>query len=147
VSLYAFPKQIFSGRVFEVLPDANRDRKAFLVKVSLAAPPAELRSGMSAEVNIIAGQHDGALLADTAAISEDALWVVDGGRAHKRQIKIGVRDLLRAEIVSGVKEGDLVVTAGHDGLTEGARVTATVKTPDKFESMPDATQPSQTSLR
>jgi HlyD family secretion protein len=146
VSLYAFPKQIFPGHVFEVLPDANRDRKAFLVKVTFDDPPAGLRSGMSSEVNIIAGQHEGALLADTSAISDDGLWVVEDGRAHRRQVKLGVRDLLRAEILVGIKEGDLVVVAGQDALTDGARVTTTVKTPDKFESMPDATQPGQTSL-
>jgi HlyD family secretion protein len=146
VSLYAFPKQIFGGHVFEVLPDANRDRKAFLVKVGLDAPPAGLRSGMSAEVNIIAGQHEGALLADTSAISEDAIWVVEDGRARRRPVTVGVRDLLRAEILVGVKEGELVVVAGHDALAEGARVSPTVKTPDKFESMPDVTQPGQTSL-
>jgi HlyD family secretion protein len=146
VSLYAFPKQIFSGHVFEVLPDANRDRKAFLVKVGFDGPPAGLRSGMSAEVNIIAGEHDSALLADTSAISEDALWVIEDGRARRRPVKIGVRDLLRAEILDGVKEGELVVIAGHDALVDGTRVTSTVKTPDKFQSMPDATQPGQTSL-
>jgi multidrug efflux pump subunit AcrA (membrane-fusion protein) len=102
---------------------------------------------MSAEVNIIAGQHDGVLLVDTAAISEDALWIVDDGHAHRRKIKVGVRDLLRAEVLSGVKEGDLVVIAGQDGLTEGARAAPTVKSPDKFQSMPDVTQPGQTSLR
>ncbi len=147
VSLYAFPRQVFGGRVFEVLPDANRERKAFLVKVSFDAPPAGLRSGMSAEVNIIAGQHEGALLAETAAISDDALWVITDGRAQHRSVKVGVRDLLRAEILSGVVEGDLVVGSGYDELTEGARVTTMRKAPDKFEAMPDVTQPGQTSLR
>jgi multidrug efflux pump subunit AcrA (membrane-fusion protein) len=147
VSLYAFPKQIFAGRVFEILPDANRDRKAFLVKVGLDAPPGGLRSGMSAEVNIVAGQHEGALLAGTEAISDDALWVVVDGRVRRKPVKIGVRDLLRAEILTGVAEGDLVVVAGHDALTDGARVSTTVKTPDKFESMPDLTQPGQASIR
>jgi HlyD family secretion protein len=146
VSLYAFPKQIFAGHVFEVLPDANRDRKAFLVKVGFDGPPAGLRSGMSAEVNIIAGQHEGALLADTSALSEDTLWVVEDGRARRRPVTVGVRDLLRAEILLGVKEGELVVIAGADALAEGARVSTTVKTPDKFESMPDVSQPGQTSL-
>ena len=54
VSLYAFPKEIFGGAVFEMLPDANRERKSFLAKVRLDKPPPGLRSGMSAEVNIIA---------------------------------------------------------------------------------------------
>jgi len=146
VSLYAFPKQIFAGKVDEILPDANRDRKAFLVKVVFDDPPGGLRSGMSAEVNIVAGQHDGALLAETSAISEDGVWIVEDGHASRRPVKVGVRDLLRAEILLGVKEGDLVVVAGQDGLSDGKRVTASVKNPDKLEAMPDATQPGQTSL-
>jgi len=45
VSLYAFPKDVFRGKVFEIHPDANRDRKAFLVKVRLEKPPAGLAAG------------------------------------------------------------------------------------------------------
>jgi len=130
VSLYAFPKQIQQGHVFEVLPDANRDRKAFLVKVKLDAPPEGLRSGMSAEVNIVAGEHDGALLAGTESVSDDAVWLVRDGRAQKQPIKVGYRDLLRAEVLSGLAEGDLVVVSGQDKLTEGMRVSAVVRTPD-----------------
>jgi len=147
VSLYAFARQIFAGHVFEILPDANRDRKAFLVKVSFDVLPEGLRSGMSAEVNIVAGRHEGALLAGTEAISDDALWLVQGGRAHRQRVKVGVRDLLRAEILSGVEEGNLVVIAGQERLSEGTRVAPNVRSPDKFESMPDLTQPGQTSLR
>jgi HlyD family secretion protein len=147
VSLYAFPKQIYHGHVFEVLPDANRDRKAFLVKVTLDSPPEGLRSGMSAEVNIVAGEHDGALLAGTESVAEDGVWLVRDGRAQKQAVKVGFRDLLRAEVLSGLAEGDLVVVSGQDKLTEGTRVAAVVRTPDKFEPMPDRTQPGQSSIR
>ncbi|HEX9294525.1 MAG TPA: efflux RND transporter periplasmic adaptor subunit [Polyangiaceae bacterium] len=147
VSLYAFPRQVFRGHVFEILPDANRDRKAFLVKVSFDAPPAGLRSGMSAEVNIIAGEHEGAVLASTEAIADDAVWLVRDGRAYRTPVKIGVRDLLRAEILAGVREGDLLAVSGQDHLEEGKRVATTLRNPDKFEPVPDLTQPGQTSLR
>ena len=147
VSLYAFPKQIYQGHVFEVLPDANRDRKAFLVKVALDSPPDGLRSGMSAEVNIVAGEHEGALLAGTESVTEDGVWLVRDGRAQKQPIKVGFRDLLRAEVLSGLAEGDLVVVSGQEKLTEGMRVATVVRVPDKFEPMPDRTQPGQTSIR
>jgi HlyD family secretion protein len=147
VSLYAFPKQILQGHVFEVLPDANRDRKAFLVKVNLDAPPEGLRSGMSAEVNIVAGEHDGALLAGTESVTDDGVWLVRDGRARRQPVKLGYRDLLRAEVLTGLAEGDLVVVNGQDKLSEGARVAAVVRTPDKFEPMPDRSQPGQTSIR
>jgi hypothetical protein len=44
-------------------------------------------------------------------------------------VKIGVRDMMRVEVTSGLAEGDLVVTGGADGLDDGARVRPTVVAP------------------
>jgi HlyD family secretion protein len=147
VSLYAFPKQIFRGRVFEILPDANRDRKAFLAKVRLDTPPEGLRSGMSAEVNIIAAEREGALLSPIEALSEGAIWLVKDGRARRSPVKVGLRDLLRAEILEGAGEGDVVIVSGQDRVSDGSRLAVTMREPDKMEPVPDTSQVGQTSIR
>jgi HlyD family secretion protein len=147
VTLYAFPRQVFRGRVFEILPDANRDRKAFLAKVRLDAPPDGLRSGMSAEVNIIAAERDAALLAPMEAISEGAVWLAQDGRVRRSAVKVGLKDLLRAEILEGAAEGDLVLVSGQDKVSEGSRVMVTLREPDKAQPMPDASQAGPTSIR
>ncbi|APR85119.1 efflux transporter, RND family, MFP subunit protein [Minicystis rosea] len=147
VSLYAFPKEVFRGKVFDVLPDANRDRKAFLAKVRLDKPPPGLRSGMSAEVNIIAREESGVLLAPSESETDGVVWVVKGGRARKQSVNVGIRDLLRVQILSGLDEGDAVVVEGQDKLSEGARVAATVKPADKLKPLPDQNQPAQTPNR
>jgi HlyD family secretion protein len=147
VSLYAFPKEVFRGKVFDVLPDANRDRKAFLVKVRLDQPPPGLRSGMSAEVNIIAREEEGVLLAPSEAEADGAAWVIRDGRARRQQVAVGIRDLLRVQVLSGLAEGDQVIVEGQDKIAEGARVAATVRPADKLKPLPDASQPSQTSIR
>lgn len=147
VSLYAFPREVFRGRVFEVFPDANRERKAFLVKVRLDKPPVGLRSGMSAEVNVIAREEDAVLLAPSEAEAEGSVWTVANGRAHRLPITVGIRDLLRLQILSGLAEGDSVIVEGQDKVTEGARVIATVRPADKLKATPDLTQPPQTSVR
>lgn len=147
VGLYAFPKQTFRGQVFEIMPDANRQRKAFLTKVRLASPPPGLRSGMSAEVNIIASQKDGALLIPTAAESDGFVWVAEDGHARRRAVTTNVRDLLRVEITGGLGEGEQVIVSGPANLTEGARVKTTVKEPDKLQPMPDLSQPIQTAVK
>ena len=131
VSLYAFPRQVLAGRVFEVLPDAQRERKSFLVKVRLDAPPAGLRSGMSAEVNVIASAKEGALLAPTDAVVDGVAWVAVDGRARRRRVELGVRDLLHAEVLSGLAEGEWVVVQGQDTLTDGARVSVTPRAEDR----------------
>jgi multidrug efflux pump subunit AcrA (membrane-fusion protein) len=147
VRLYAFPGEVFRGKVVEIYPDANRDRKSFLAKVRLDAPPEGLRSGMSAEVNIIAGRKEGSLLASSEAESAGAVWVVRDGRAQRAEVTIGIRDLLRAEVLAGVGEGELLVVTETDKLAEGQRVAVTVRPPDKLAAMPDLTQPSQNALR
>jgi HlyD family secretion protein len=147
ISLYAFPNQIFKGHVFEILPDANRERKAFLVKVELDTPPPGLRSGMSAEVNIIAHEKDQVLLAPSEAEAGGAVWIARGGRATRRPIRVGIRDLLRLEVTEGLEEGDRVILDGQDKLDEGKRITATERLPDKLAPMPDQSQPGQTTLK
>ena len=138
VSLYAFPKTVFAGHVFEVLPDANRERKSFLAKVRLDQPPVGLRSGMSGEVNILIGVKDNALLAPSQAEAEGAVWLVEGSRARKQAVKVGIRDLLRVEILEGLPDDALVVIEGQDKLAEGARVAVTKKEPDRLAPVPEA---------
>jgi HlyD family secretion protein len=131
VRLYAFPGHAFGGRVYEVMPDANRERKSFLVKVRFDEPPEALRSGMTAEANIIARERPGVLLAPAEAEADGAFWIVTDGRARKRDAKIGIRDLVHLEVLDGLGEGDAVVVDGQAGLGEGRRVRVTPRAPDK----------------
>lgn len=131
VRLYAFDAQRFRGQVARVFPDADRERKAFRVDVELAEPPAGLRPGMTAEVNVVTRQRDGVLLVPADAVAPDpaaprdpgrgVVWVVEGGRARRRAVTVGIRDLLRVE-VAGVAEGAEVVLGAPAKLKDGGRV-------------------------
>ena len=147
VSLYAYPAQTFEATVFEVLPDANRERKAYLAKLRLTAPPPNLRAGMSAEVNVVVDKRPDALLVPAEAEQEGAVWIVESGRARRREVVVGLRDLLRFEAKSGLAEGDRVVTVGQKTLSEGARVEATERPLDALAPMPDASKPQGANLR
>lgn len=137
VSLYAFPKRVFHGEVFEILPDADRAKKAFLVKVRVSDAPVGLRSGMSAEVNIIVGEHERALLAPAEAIdASNTVWLLRDGRVEKRTVEIGVRDMLRVEVLAGLAEGDAVVVTGFDALEPGVRVKATTQAQNANAPLP-----------
>ena len=137
VSLYAFPERVVQGEVFDVFPDADRTRKSFLTKVRLQNGPDGLRSGMSAEVNVILGEHANVLLGPAEAIDASGeAWVVKDGRAEKRVLVTGLRDLLRVEIVSGAAENETLVVAGSEALSPGARVRATLKPIDPRASRP-----------
>ena len=130
ISLYAFAQTVYDGEVFEILPDADRAKKSFLTKVRLTDPPPGLRSGMTAEVNVVIEERPGALLVAAEAIDgRGRALVVTRGRAEWRTPKLGARDMLRVEVLSGLAEGEQVVVGGGDALAEGARVSATIKPP------------------
>jgi multidrug efflux pump subunit AcrA (membrane-fusion protein) len=101
---------------------------------------------MSAEANIIIGEKPGVLLAPSAAESEGHVWRIDGGRARRTQVKLGIRDLLRVEVIDGLRGDDLVVVGGAELLKDGARVTTTVRAPDPLEPLPKDGATRRTSL-
>lgn len=124
VDLYAFSDRKVTGKVVDLLPDADRDTKTFLGKVELAAPPEGLRSGMSAEVNIVTDKHEGAVLVPAGAVATGKLFVVGDGRVHARQVRTGLKDTRSVEVLSGVQPDERVVLVGPKDLKDGQRITA-----------------------
>jgi HlyD family secretion protein len=145
ISLLAFAERVFEGRGFEILPNADRGKKAFLVKVRIVGPPVGLRSGMTAEVNVITRQREG-LLAPASAESDGTLWLARDGVAQLRKVRTGIRDPLRVELLEGVAEGELVIVEGQGALKPGSALRVTTMAADKFAPAPGAADAAQTSL-
>jgi len=130
ISLYAFPQAIAKGEVFEILPDADRAKKAFLTKVRFLDPPVGLRSGMTAEANVVIDERPGALLIPAEAVDANGgVLVVEEGRVRHRSPKLGVRDMVRVEAIEGLAEGEQVIVSGGGALGESARVKTTMHPP------------------
>lgn len=124
-TLDAFPGRVFAAQVGTIAPEADRDSATYLVKLLLDRPPDGLRAGMSAEASIEVGLARGVLLVPAAALSGDRLWVVADGRAHRRRVVPGIRELTWVEVRSGVAAGELVVVGGAPEA-DGARVRPVV---------------------
>ena len=134
-TFYAFPKQVIAGAVVDIFPDADPKTKNFLVQVRLLERPEGLRTGMTAEVNIVIDEHPNALIAPAQAIdSASTVWRVVKGRVSRTQVGVGVRSVARAEILSGLSEGDVIVVAGADELQNDARVQEMLLPPPKLEA-------------
>jgi len=128
LALAAFPERSFPALVTGVAPAADANTHTFVVKVTPADPGGLLRSGMYADVSILAQERTGALLVPRAAVTEvegqKAVYVVADGRVELSAVTTGLTDAERIEILSGVSAGEQVVTAGQTNLTAGAPVKA-----------------------
>jgi RND family efflux transporter MFP subunit len=95
------------------------------VRVSVAGT---LPVGTPVQVVIVAEERANALLVPAAAIvreeNKTAVFVVGAdGKAHRREVVVGLVSDDDSQIVSGVREGEKVVVKGTDELPDGATVT------------------------
>ncbi len=124
----AFPERVFEGRVAEITPRGDPVARAYRVRISLVDDP-PLQIGMSAETNIVIEQRDNALLVPASAVVGDAVWLVDGGRAVRRAVTVGVRAPDRVEIRAGLGDADRLIATPPEDLEEGQRVAVPPRTP------------------
>jgi membrane fusion protein (multidrug efflux system) len=120
----------FAGRVDFVDPLVQLPGRTITVKAVVANPRRELQAGMFIEVRLATAVRPRAVI-----IAEDAVlpiqgssfvWVVQTGKAIRRQVELGVRTPGLVEVRSGVEAGEQVVVGGQERLAEGAPVQAKV---------------------
>lgn len=129
----------FMGTVSEVGVAANAESRLFRVVLKVSNPKGIIRSGMTATVRvsdparIIAGLVRVPLSAlvtfapeargGVAQTPSLAVFVVESGKAKRREIRTG--DILNSSVIvlAGLKAGEEVVTAGSSFLYDGAPVS------------------------
>jgi HlyD family secretion protein len=98
------------------------------VVIGLVEPPerwARLGHGYRVEARIVLWHGEDVLAVPLTALFRDgaggwALFVMEEGRARRREVALGRRNGLAAEIVEGLASGDRVVVHPSDSVIEGA---------------------------
>jgi membrane fusion protein (multidrug efflux system) len=79
------------------------------------------------QVGIAAETRDRAVIVPATAVIREGedmvVFVVNGGKAERRAVTTGLEAGDRIEISKGLVAGDVVITAGQNGLPDGAPVT------------------------
>jgi HlyD family secretion protein len=149
----------------------TEQKTEFAVKIGITNPPKELRPGMTASAEIITQTEDKALsvpiqsvvvrtidqLAKKGEKRKEAeqhykadkdgfaeiVFCVEGGKAIAKQVKTGIQSESRIQILSGLNEGDEVVTGSYRAISKdlvnGSPVTIT-KEPVKEENQQRAAE-------
>lgn len=92
-------------------------------------PAAALPFNASVNVQIVAGEKKSALVVPRAALFRDGekrfVWLLDGGKARRRDVVVGLVGLNDVEITEGLKDQEPVLLPGASALSDGLRVAAT----------------------
>lgn len=92
----------------------------------LADPPPALGDRYRVEIRIVTWSADSVLTVPASALFRFGdgwrLFVVEEGRARSRDVKIGHRTSLDAEVITGVREGEIVIRYPSDRVSDGVRV-------------------------
>ena len=117
------------GRVETVGPSPDSRTRTYPARIVIDNAGEELKPGMFARVSLPLGRKQGALAIRKDAVVErggkQVVFVVaDGGneRAQERVVTLGITSGELVEVLSGVSEGERVVTSGQQLLVNGARV-------------------------
>jgi len=122
----SFPSETFSGTIIAIAPTVELGGRSVLVRARLANADGKLRPGMSARVQIVLGTNPNALMIPEQAIwpngDEKMVYIVKDGVAKLVPVTLGARQPGMVEVLTGLKAGDEVVTAGQLKLHDGAKV-------------------------
>lgn len=115
------------GKVREVAGSADAQSRTFAVRVSLPNDPRVLL-GMTANVQAIVGSKTQLVSIPLTAMAEkdgkQIVWTVDraSDTVHPRPIKVANFTADGVAVADGLKQGDVVVSAGTQFMTENLKV-------------------------
>jgi RND family efflux transporter MFP subunit len=122
----AWPGRTFTGKVTNIAPIVNPLNRTVEVEVMIDNKDGALKPGMFARVNIVVNVHENAVVIPFDAVIESEagrnVYVVEGDRAVRRDIKSGYQEGVNLEVASGVKSGENLVVLGQQRLKDGVRV-------------------------
>ena len=131
-------KRSVYGSVTRFTTHITTSTRTMDTEIDVPNPGLTLIPGMYAEVRMVLDQHKGALAVPISAVDQGEEGAASGGaekartgrvlvvtpqnRIELRQVALGIETANKVEVISGVKEGDLVVVGGRSTLQAGQSV-------------------------
>ena len=128
VELDALPEQKFTAKVTRITPSVDASTRTFPVELTLMNDKETVKPGMYARVIMNYGTRQNIVVPDVAVVKQLGsgnryiyVYNQDGTVAYKK-VELGRRFGDKYEILSGIADGDAVVTSGQVALKDGIAV-------------------------
>jgi len=127
----AVPGNRYRGELRQVVPTADRQRAVVRVRVRLLDADARLLPDMAVRAMFLESEAAVSAEARGPEVPREAVvrdggaaivWVVERGRASRRQVETGGESGGRIAVTSGLSHGELVVIGNTEPLSEGLAV-------------------------
>lgn len=123
----AVPDATFTARVVSVLPAVDPATNNGTVRIRVDNAKHQLKLGQYLSIDLPLKSSGPRLIVPKQAIYPDEagephVYKVTGDQSEQVAVQLGIQTKDKAEIVSGVNEGDTVIVSGGYGLPEKAKV-------------------------
>jgi len=127
IKLDAYPGENFYGKVTTVYPSIDVTTHTFPVEVTIGNSSQKVRPGMYAHATVNFGDKQHVIVPDVAVVKQIGagdryVYVYKDGKVSYNKVELGQHIGDQYEILSGVEDGDQVVTAGQARLANGREV-------------------------
>jgi HlyD family secretion protein len=118
VTFDLLPNDTYSGKIVQVYPKLDDSSGTNMVHILVQLDESvkkDLPVGSTASVDVTGGEALGAVLVPTSALKEVesgkyVVYLMKNGTPVEQEVEIGLQDILNAEVKSGLKKGDVVLT-------------------------------------
>jgi RND family efflux transporter MFP subunit len=131
----AYPGEAFAGSISAVSPGVDQKSRTASVRIQPRDDAGKLRPGMLAQVSIVTGTQPNALLVPREAVlgtplpnGPATLVTLDGGRAERTSVRLGLVNDQVVEVSSGLSDGQVVAIGNASGLNTGDVVVPQLRT-------------------
>ncbi len=127
VKVGALGDRPFAGKVTRLTPAASLPVRTFTAEVTVPNADGLLLAGMFARVEIAGDVRKNVVAVPESALvlreDQKSVYVVmNGNKVQQRILKLGYIGGGWAEVLDGLKEGELIVTGGQNKLRDGATI-------------------------
>jgi Cu(I)/Ag(I) efflux system membrane fusion protein len=130
LTLKAFPNRTFQGQVTFIDPLLDPRTRTAKVRIEFLNEGGELRPEMFGEVVLHGEGHEGLRIPSDAVIQSGTQSVVfaavGDGKFQPREVQLGTGDSQYVEVLSGLQEGDAVVTRANFLIDSESRLRASL---------------------
>jgi membrane fusion protein (multidrug efflux system) len=121
----AFPGKIFKGKVSSISSRIDPSTRSILARISVNNKNFEIIPGQLMTVKIIYDETNQIGVPESSVTIQgntSFVYIVVNDTAEKRNIKIGNRNFGKISVVSGIEEGDLVISEGVSKVRNKSKV-------------------------